>query len=136
MYGLLQEYYANTGALVRAIRNVRGEETVDCSVVETFSKEVRPQQLDQVLRMEYRTKLLNPRWAKAMAEQGSGGAFEISQRMTAMVGWGATTDFAEDWSWDEAASTYAFDPEMAETLRQANPQVRAHSRQSMCDRHV
>lgn len=34
-----------------------------------------------------------------MAAQGSGGAFEISQRMTAMVGWGATTDFREDWTW-------------------------------------
>ena len=34
----------------------------------------------------HRTKLLNPRWAEAMAAQGSGGAYEISQRMTAMVG--------------------------------------------------
>lgn len=38
-----------------------------------------------MLRLEYRSKLLNPRWAKAMAAQGSGGAYEISQRMTAMV---------------------------------------------------
>lgn len=30
-----------------------------------------------------------------MADQGSGGAFEISQRMTAMVGWGATSGFQE-----------------------------------------
>lgn len=47
------------------------------------------------LRMEYRSKLLNPKWAKAMANQGSGGAYEISQRMTAMIGWGGTTKFAE-----------------------------------------
>lgn len=53
------------------------------------------------LRLEYRSKLLNPRWAQAMAAQGSGGAFEISQRMTAMVGWGATTEFKEDWAWDQ-----------------------------------
>lgn len=52
-----------------------------------------------------------------MAAQGSGGAFEISQRMTAMVGWGATTDFREDWTWDQAAATYALDPEMASKLR-------------------
>ena len=49
-----------------------------------------------------------------MAAQGSGGAFEISQRMTAMVGWGATADFREDWTWDQAAETYALDPEMAD----------------------
>lgn len=36
-----------------------------------------------------------------MAAQGSGGAYEISQRMTALVGWGATTDFREGWVWDQ-----------------------------------
>ena len=29
----------------------------------------------------------------------------------------------EDWTWQQAAETYALDPEMAEKLRQANPQV-------------
>lgn len=38
-----------------------------------------------MLRIEYRSKLLNPRWADAMAAQGSGGAYEISQRMTALL---------------------------------------------------
>lgn len=60
---------------------------------------------------------------QAMANQGSGGAYEISQRMTAMVGWGATADFREDWTWDQAAETYALDPAMAEKLRKNNPQV-------------
>lgn len=60
-----------------------------------------------------------------MASQGSGGAYEISQRMTAAIGWGATADFKEDWVWDQSAETYT-EGEMAETLRKANPQV------SMC----
>ncbi len=60
-----------------------------------------------------------------MAAQGSGGAFEISQRMTAAVGWGATAAFREDWVWDQAAATYALDPDMAATLRRNNPQARA-----------
>lgn len=54
---------------------------------------------------------------QAMADQGSGGAFEISQRMTAMIGWGATTGFAEKWVFDQAADTYALDQEMADKLR-------------------
>ena len=62
--------------------------------------------------------------AQAMAAQGSGGAYEISQRMTAMLGWGATVNFQEDWTWDQAAQTYALDPAMAEQLRRNNPQVR------------
>lgn len=58
-----------------------------------------------------------------MAAQGSGGAFEISQRMTAAVGWGATAGYAEDWVWDQAAETYALDGEMAAKLKAANPQA-------------
>lgn len=37
-----------------------------------------------------------------MAAQGSGGAYEISQRMTAMIGWGGTANFKEDWAYDQA----------------------------------
>ncbi|KAL4859226.1 Acyl-coenzyme A oxidase [Chlorella vulgaris] len=124
-YGLtdIQEYYANTGALKRAAQAARPGAKVGCSIVEAFSKDVRPRELEEVLRLEYRSKLLNPKWAQAMAAQGSGGAFEISQRMTAMVGWGATTDFREDWTWDQAAETYVFDAEMAAKLRKSNPQA-------------
>lgn len=58
-----------------------------------------------------------------MSTQGSGGAYEISQRMTAMIGWAGTADFKENWVYDQAADTYAFDAEMSERLRQANPEA-------------
>ncbi|CEL94421.1 unnamed protein product [Vitrella brassicaformis CCMP3155] len=128
-YGLtdIQEYYANTGALKKAADNAResaGKKgKVKVSILESFSKAVEPRDLEQTLRMEYRTKLLNPKWAEAMAKQGSGGAYEISQRMTALVGWAGTTDFAEDWVYDGAAERYAMDEAMAEKLRKANPEA-------------
>ena len=58
-----------------------------------------------------------------MANQGSGGAFEISQRMTALIGWGGTADFTDSWVYEQAADTYALDPQMAEKLQQANPEA-------------
>ncbi|MEH2444312.1 MAG: magnesium chelatase subunit H [Nostoc sp.] len=123
-YGLtdIQEYYANTGGLKRAAEK-QGGKKVTTSFVESFSKDTTPRKLDDLLRMEYRTKLLNPKWAQAMANQGSGGAFEISQRMTALIGWGGTADFTDDWVYDQAADTYALDAEMADKLRKANPEA-------------
>ncbi|BCL36453.1 magnesium chelatase subunit H [Nostoc sp. MS1] len=123
-YGLtdIQEYYANTGGLKKAAEKQRGKK-VTTSFVESFSKDTTPRNLEDLLRMEYRTKLLNPKWAQAMASQGSGGAYEISQRMTALIGWGGTADFTDDWVYDQAADTYALDAEMAEKLRQANPEA-------------
>jgi len=143
-YGLtdINEYYANTGALARAAGDARarrrakeegggrsggGEEKDQTlmpavSVVEAFG-DGPPRDLDAVLRLEYRSKLLNPKWAKAMAGAGSGGAFEIGQRMTAMLGWGATSGFKESWTWQQAAETYVLDQEMASTLKKNNPEA-------------
>ncbi|CAI7886146.1 unnamed protein product [Closterium sp. NIES-53] len=124
-YGLtdIQEYYANTGAMKNAAETARNGAKVSCSVVETYGKDLRPRDLEATLRLEYRSKLLNPKWAEKMAAQGSGGAYEISQRMTALLGWGGTTGFQEDWVFDQAADTYALDDAMAAKLRKNNPQA-------------
>ncbi|NEP28666.1 cobaltochelatase subunit CobN, partial [Moorena sp. SIO3I6] len=101
----------------------QGGKTVNASFVESSSKNTTPRKLEDLLRLEYRTKLLNPKWAEAMANQGSGGAYEISQRMTALIGWGGTADFQDNWVYDQAADTYALDEEMAKRLQQANPEA-------------
>ena len=123
-YGLtdIQEYYANTGGLKKAAEKQRGKK-VNTSFVESFSQDTTPRNLEDLLRLEYRTKLLNPKWANAMVNQGSGGAYEISQRMTALIGWGGTADFTDSWVYEQAADTYALDQEMAQKLREANPEA-------------
>lgn len=123
-YGLtdIQEYYANTGGLKKAAE-MRSGKKVKTSLVESFSQDTTPRDLDELLRIEYRTKLLNPKWAQAMVEQGSGGAYEVSQRMTALIGWGATADFTDNWVYDRAAETYAFDEEIANRLKESNPEA-------------
>jgi magnesium chelatase subunit H len=123
-YGLtdIQEYYGNTGGLKLAAEKQSGKK-VSASFVESFSKDTTPRKLEEVLRLEYRSKLLNPKWAKAMADQGSGGAYEISQRMTALIGWGGTANFTDNWVYDQSVETYALDKEMADKLRQANPEA-------------
>lgn len=123
-YGLtdIQEYYANTGGMKRAAEQQQGQK-VTASFVESFSKDATPRKLEDLLRMEYRTKLLNPKWAEAMANQGSGGVYEISQRMIALVGWGGTVEFQDQWVYDQSADIYALDEEMAAKLQAANPEA-------------
>ncbi len=123
-YGLtdIQEYYANTGGLKLAAEKQQGRR-VTASLIESFSKDTTPRKLEEVLRLEYRSKLLNPKWAEAMVAQGSGGAYEVSQRMTALLGWSGTVSFTDNWVYDQAAQTYAFDSAMAQRLREANPEA-------------
>ena len=123
-YGLtdIQEYYGNTGGLKLAAEKQSGKK-VTASFIESFSSDTTPRKLEDLLRLEYRSKLLNPKWAQAMADQGSGGGYEISQRMTALIGWGATAQFQDNWVYEQAADTYAFDAEMAKKLRTSNPEA-------------
>ncbi|PSF35683.1 magnesium chelatase subunit H [Aphanothece hegewaldii CCALA 016] len=123
-YGLtdIQEYYANTGGLKLAAEK-QSEKKVTASFIESFSKDTTPRKLEDLLRLEYRTKLLNPKWAESMINQGSGGAYEISQRMTALIGWGGTANFTDEWVYNQAADTYALDSQMAEKIRKVNPEA-------------
>jgi magnesium chelatase subunit H len=123
-YGLtdIQEYYGNTGGLKLAAETQQGKK-VTANFIESFSKDTTPRKLEEVLRLEYRSKLLNPKWAEAMVAQGSGGAYEISQRLTALIGWSGTVNFTDNWVYDQAAATYALDAEMAKRLQAANPEA-------------
>ena len=66
--------------------------------------------------------MLNPKWIETMVNQGSGGAYEISQRMTAMVGWAATAE-VDNFVFDQAAERYALDEEVAQKLQRNNPEA-------------
>lgn len=99
------------------------------SVVEAFggpqtdeNAKVPVRDVEDVLRLEYRSKLLNPKWRDAMIAQGSGGAYEVSQRMTAMVGWAATSK-VDNFVFDQAAERYALDEEVAQQLQKSNPEA-------------
>jgi len=52
------------------------------------------------------------------AFQDSGGVFEISQRMTSLLRWGATSDFQDDGVYNQAVESYVLDTEMANTLKE------------------
>jgi len=135
-YGLtdIQEYYANTGALKKAAENRKPVDKstgkvkkVAVSVIEAFGgtsddSNVPVRDVEDILRMEYRSKFLNPKWRDAMLEQGSGGAYEVSQRMTAMVGWAATVN-VDNFVFDQAAERYALDEDVANKLQKNNPEA-------------
>merc|ERR1712113_879331 len=124
------EYYANTGALKKAAETRKevdpktgSRKKVALSVVEAFGggtsgnddsdAPIPVRDVEEVLRLEYRSKLLNPKWRDAMLAQGSGGAYEISQRMTAMIGWSATAQ-VDNFVFDQACERYAMDEGVAE----------------------
>ncbi len=123
-YGLtdMQHYYGYSGALKAAAERATGQ-SVALNYVESFTAETKVQSLDQVLRVEYRTKLLNPNWYEGMLKHGHNGAAEIAHRFTYMLGWSATTAAVDNWVYDEAAATFVLDESMRQRLEAANPEA-------------
>ncbi len=118
----IDHYFSSSGALFMAAKRRSGAPSgVKLNYVESFTAETTVRDVDQVLRTEYRTKLLNPRWYEGMLEHGNSGAAEISNRFTYMLGWDAVTSAVDDWVWNDAAQTFALDDTMRERLQKLNP---------------
>jgi magnesium chelatase subunit H len=122
-YGLtdMSHYYGHSGALQVAASRARGE-GVDLSYAETAGGEPRVTGADEMLRIEARAKLLNPKWYEAMLAHGHGGAAEIGNRFTHLVGWGALGAM-DAWVYEDAAQTFVLDEVMRRRLETANPQA-------------
>ena len=125
-YGIsdIDRYFSSSGSLQLSARrrNTKGN-NVKLNYVETFTADVKVDDADKALKVEFRTKLLNPKWFESMIDQGHTGATEISNRFTYMLGWDAVTKGVDDWVYKKAAETYAFNEEMRERLTEANPQA-------------
>jgi magnesium chelatase subunit H len=122
-YGLtdMSHYYGHSGALQVAASRARGE-GVDLSYAETAGGEPRVSGAEEILRIEARAKLLNPKWYEAMLAHGHGGAAEIGNRFTHLVGWGALGAM-DAWVYQDAAQTFVLDEVMRRRLETANPQA-------------
>lgn len=77
--------------------------------------------LAETVRLDTRTKLLNPKWYEGMLGSGYEGVREIQKRLTNTMGWSATSGQVDNWVYDEANSTFIDDPDMAKRLMDMNP---------------
>jgi hypothetical protein len=62
--------------------------------------------LSETVRLDARTKLLNPKWYEGMLSSGYEGVREIQKRLTNTMGWSATSGMVDNWVYDEANSTF------------------------------
>merc|ERR1719158_42812 len=86
-----------------------------------FFSLIQVRSLSETVRLDARTKLLNPKWYEGMLDSGYEGVRKIQKRLTNTVGWSATSGMVDNWVYDEANSTFIDDPEMCKRLIENNP---------------
>jgi len=121
-YGLtdMQHYYGHSGAVQLAASFESGK-NVSLSYAESFTGRTTLTKAKQMVSMEVRTKILNPRWFEPLLAQGYAGATEIANRFTNVFGWGAVGDSVENWVFDGMAQTFILDEDVQRRFAAANP---------------
>ncbi|KAK9128724.1 hypothetical protein Syun_017521 [Stephania yunnanensis] len=90
-------------------------------VADTTTANAQVRTLSETVRLDARTKLLNPKWYEGMLSSGYEGVREIEKRLTNTVGWSATSGQVDNWVYEEANSTFIEDEAMLNRLMNTNP---------------
>jgi magnesium chelatase subunit H len=116
----VDHYFEYLGGLTQAVERRAGKRPKIY-----LSDEVGPlgkiRSLEEAVRLETRTKTLNPKWYEGMLQHGFSGVAAIEHHVSNTFGWSATAGAVEDWIYDEIAGTYLLDASMLDRLRSANP---------------
>ena len=90
-------------------------------IADTTTANAQVRTLSETVRLDTRTKLLNPKWYEGMLASGYEGAREIQKRLNNTMGWSATAGAVDNWVYEEANDTFINDPVMAQRLMDVNP---------------
>ena len=90
-------------------------------IADTTTANAQVRSLAETVRLDSRTKLLNPKWYEGMLGSGYEGVREIQKRLTNTMGWSATSGQVDNFVYDEASATFIEDPAMADRLMDLNP---------------
>ena len=77
--------------------------------------------LSETIRLDSRTKLLNPKWYEGMLDSGYEGVREVAKRLNFTLGWSATGGAVDNFVYEEPNETFINDPEMRKRLLELNP---------------
>lgn len=90
-------------------------------IADTTTANAQVRTLSETVRLDARTKLLNPKWYEGMLSHGYEGVREISKRLVNTMGWSATADAVDNWVYEDTNDTFINDPEMCKRLMDLNP---------------
>ncbi|KAL0359532.1 UNVERIFIED_CONTAM: Magnesium-chelatase subunit ChlH, chloroplastic [Sesamum angustifolium] len=90
-------------------------------IADTTTANAQVRTLSETVRLDARTKLLNPKWYEGMLSTGYEGVREIEKRLTNTVGWSATSGQVDNWVYEEANTTFIQDEQMLNRLMSTNP---------------
>jgi magnesium chelatase subunit H len=120
----IDHYYENLGGITKSVEKLRGARP-PVLVADAIATTGRLSTLEQMVRLETRAKLLNPKWFEAMLAHGYQGVHEIEARVGNTYGWSATTAAVEGWVYQGVADTFLLDEDLRDRMANLNAHATA-----------
>ncbi len=105
--------------VVSSLRSDKKKPTAFVADTTTANAQVRT--LSETVRLDARTKLLNPKFYEGMLKTGYEGTREITKRLRNTMGWSATAGAVDNFVYEDANDVFIADEEMQKRLLETNP---------------
>lgn len=106
----------------KVVASLRGDGKTPASfIADTTTANAQVRTLSETVRLDARTKLLNPKWYEGMLSHGYEGVRELSKRLVNTMGWSATAGAVDNWIYEDTNTTFIQDEEMRQRLMNLNP---------------
>ncbi|MBR2254744.1 MAG: cobaltochelatase subunit CobN [Candidatus Methanomethylophilaceae archaeon] len=115
------DYYEFLGGMNAFVRAYGNKEFVSMMGDSSDTKRTKVRHTQDEIRHVFRSKIMNPKYLEGLKEHGYRGAMELASNTELLLGWGATSDFAEDWMYGEIADRFVFDDATREWMDDVNP---------------
>merc|ERR1719498_2045484 len=90
-------------------------------MADTTTANAQVRSLSETVRLDARTKLLNPKFYEGMLASGYEGTREITKRLRNTMGWSATAGEVDNFIYEDANDTFLKDEAMQKRLLETNP---------------
>ncbi len=115
------DYYQFQGGMANAIATYSGQEPVIYHSDHANPEMPKIRTLKEELNRVIRSRLLNPKWIKAMQEHGYKGAFEMAASVDYLFAYDATTNLIDDYQYRQVADALIFNESNQQFMREHNP---------------
>merc|ERR1719329_233512 len=90
-------------------------------IADTTTANAQVRSLSETVRLDARTKLLNPKFYEGMLNSGYEGTREITKRLKNTMGWSATSGEVDNFIYEDANDVFIKDAEMRQRMLDTNP---------------
>jgi magnesium chelatase subunit H len=125
----VDHYFEYLGGISKAVETITKSRPA-IYLSDSLSPQTNIRSLEETVRLETRSKTLNPKWYEGMLKHGFRGVAEIENHVANTFGWSATADAVDPWIYTEISKTFLLDPVMFKRLLELNP----HSVRSLTNR--